>query len=561
LWGNWWTYRNYRTHRDQELIALLPDRTVLDAKYPDYVFTRVGDNTKSLALPKQDVLHIPHISLDGITGKGIVHYAQESLGLAKAQDEFAAKFYGAGIHPGGFVKVEKSMDKDTRESLQRDFNEKYSGLGRSHKVIFMTGGAEYEPEQIDPQKAQALESRQFSVVEVSRWMNLPPHILRELSRATFSNIEQQGLELVMYSLLPLTTQIEQAMNVAFFDQEERKTHFVKFELKGLMRGDLQTRQAFYESMLDRGVFNADMVLDLEDMNPQPDGLGQVYFVPLNMVNKEMVTSAQPLTIEPPKQNGQRALPAPPQKIVRMIEYRSTDLRRKLTQAYKKQFDAYAERIVGDEVRNMRDALEQYFSERDSIDFYAWMDGFYREFRQEIDSAAAPILASYAEAILPVAQEEIQSEQDITTEYQRFQGEYRAAFVGRHVNSSIGQVKTVVAEAQKEGNDPGPAVAERMDEWEEKRPSKITMRESIRAENAFAKAAFAASGIRKIRSVHVGQSCPYCRALDGKVIDITGAFLTQGEFQPDDADRPLLVTSSRGHPPYHNGCDCTIAASL
>jgi hypothetical protein len=93
----------------------------------------------------------------------------------------------------------------------------------------------------------------------------------------------------------------------------------------------------------------------------------------------------------------------------------------------------------------------------------------------------------------------------------------------------------------------------MDEWEEKRPGKITMRETIRAENAFAKAVFAAAGITKIRSVHLGKSCPYCRALDGTVIDIKGNFLTKGEFQPDDADEPLIVTGNRGHPPYHNGC--------
>lgn len=561
LWGNWYTYKDFSTYRKQSLVPLLPDRTWVDPEKPGYVFTKVNKKSKVIALPKEDVLHIPHISLDGITGNGIVHYARESLGLAKAQEEFASHFFGTGLHPGGFVSVEKPMSEETRKALQHDFNEKYKGLGKSHMVIFMAGGAQYSPEEIDPEKAQALESRQFSVVEAARWTNLPPHILRELSRATFSNIEHQGLELVIYSLLPLTTQIEQAMNITFFDEEERRSYFIKFELKGLMRGDLKTRQAFYESMLDRGVFNADMVLDLEDMNPQPDGLGQVYFVPLNMVNKQMVMSPQPLTIQEPESNNQRTVNSRPQKIVRMIEYRSFDLRRKLTQAYRKQFDVYAENIVTAEIRAIRKGIEEYLSERDSFDFYNWMDNFYRGFRKDINRNATPLLSSFAEALLPVTQEEIQSEQDINSDYQRFQSEYRDVFVSRHVNSSVGQIKTVIADAQKNGKDPTEELAQRMDEWEEKRPGKITMRESIRAENAFTKAVFAASGITKIRSVHVGKSCPYCRALDGVVIDISGNFLNPGEFKPDGADLPLIVTGSRSHPPYHDGCDCTISASF
>jgi HK97 family phage portal protein len=560
LWGNWYTYRNFNTYRNQRLIPLLPDRTYKDPDRPGYVFTRINNKTKEIALPKEDVLHIPHISLDGITGKGIIHYARESLGIAKAQDQFAGKFFGTGLHPGGFVNVEGKMDEETRKALQRDFNQKYAGLGKSHMVIFMTGGAKYEPEEIDPEKAQALESRQFSVVEVSRWTNLPPHILRELSRATFSNIEQQGLELVIYSLLPITTQIEQAMNATFFDEEERKTHFIKFELKGLMRGDLKTRQAFYESMLDRGVFNADMVLDLEDMNPQPDGLGKIYFVPLNMVNKKMVTGSQPLTIEASDHNrGDRGVEFS-EYIEGTVEYRYTGLRRKLTQAYKKKFDAYGENIVALEVKSIREAIEKHLSERNSIDFFAWLDSFYSEFKQDIERSAAPLLSSYADALLPVAKEEIQSEADIDTEYQRFQHDYKEVFVSRHIDSSVGQIKNVVSEAQQNGEDPGEALTQRMDEWEEKRPGKITMRETIRAENAFAKAVFAAAGITKIRSVHLGKSCPYCRALDGTVIDIKGNFLTKGEFQPDNADEPLIVTGNRSHPPYHDGCDCTIAAS-
>ena len=136
-----------------------------------------------------------------------------------------------------------------------------------------------------------------------------------------------GIELVVYSLLSLTTQIEQSMNIAFFDEKERKDHYIKFELKGLLRGDIKTRTEFYRAMLDRGVFNADDVLDLEDMNVQPKGIGKVYLVPLNMLNKEQVVGLQQLTIENKDKSSIE------KSAVQIFQKRSSALRRKITISY------------------------------------------------------------------------------------------------------------------------------------------------------------------------------------------------------------------------------------
>jgi HK97 family phage portal protein len=559
LWGNWYTYIDVTSYQKQELIPLLPDQTYPDPMDSNYFITRIGygTNAKNARFPRSRILHIPHISLDGIMGRGVIHYARESLGLAKAQDEFAATFFGSGIHGGGFVEVDKPMNEETRKELQKDFNEKYGGLGHTWKAIFLAGGAKFKESEIDAQKAQALESRQFSVIEASRWTNLPPHILRELSRATFSNIEQQGLELVIYSLVPITTQIEQAMNITLFDAEERQTHYVKFELKGLLRGDLKTRKEFYESMIDRGVFNADMVLELEDMNPQPGGLGKIYMAPLNMVNKELIVSQEPLTIEAPRGEQSSSQPVIQQRTVQLVEYRTSALRRKLTIAYKKQFDTYGKQIVEKEVKAVRKAVEEMLSERAVTDFVAWLDEFYRKFPKEISARAAPLLSSYASAVLPVAQEEINNDSEIGTQYEAFQADYRENFTRRHVQSSHRQLRSVVFSAQEKGEDVAETVEQRLTEWEEKRPAKITMRESIRAESAFTKSVFALSGLAKIRSIAYGKNCPYCQALNGQVIGINEFFLTKGDFQPEGAERPLVVTGNRSHPPYHDGCDCGI----
>ncbi len=555
LWGNWWTALS---RPSLELTPLLPDRTWIDPRVPQFVQTR--DNAGGeIVLDRRDVLLIPHVSLGGVTGKGIVHYARESLGLMKAQEEFASTFFGSGIKAGGFVEIPegKTMSEDTRQGLQKDFNDKYAQLGESWKAIFLSGGAEWKPNEVDAQKAQALESRQFSIAEVSRWTGLTPHLLHDLSRATFSNIEELDLALVMFTLTPIVSQAEQAMNVTFFDDRERAAgYYVKFELKGLLRGNLQARTQFYTQMLDRGVFHADDVLELEDMNPQRDGLGQAYLVPLNMVNKTTVVGGPArLTIEP----AMRDVTPRPKQIAapaRMIAQRTSALRRKITIAYSKQWEAYAKRILGEEIEQLRPGVEQWLGERSATEFVAWMETFYGTFRKRIGELSAPLIASYAGAILPVAQQEVGSDADLGPQFDQFVGQYRDTFVLRHAGHSQG----ALAKAAKEAEDPRAAVSQVLDEWAEARADRIRLHESVRAESALARQVFKLAGIVKIRSIAYGSNCPYCRALDGRVVGIEEPFLEAGDFSPEGSTEPLVVTTARRHPPYHGSCDCGIEAS-
>jgi len=567
LWGNWYTLIEKKTHQQQTLLPLLPDRTWIDRDRPDRYITHTG-NGQQMYIASENMLHIPHISMDGITGKGIIHYARESLGIAKAQDEFAGSFFGKGTKAGMFVEIPGKMDEELRKGLQADFNDKYGALGESWKAIFMTGGAKAVPQEIDAVKAQALESRQFSIVEAARWTNLPPHILRELSRATFSNIEHQGIELVIYSLLPITTQIESAMNVSLLDEVERKTYFIKFDLKGLLRGDVVARTAFYNAMLDRGVFNADMVLALEDMNPQPNGLGKMYMLPLNMINKERAITEEPPT--PDEEIQAERIRAgleikrefeTERRAKQLVQQRTAALRRKITIVYKPKFEAYGKKIVIAEVRAIRKAIKETLGEKGVGDLQVWMDRFYPTFSERVDVASAPLLTSYADAIQPIALQEIGSEVDVSVQYNRFTADYRESFVKRHVDGSKGQLRAVIKDAEEQHLDVAEALETRLDEWTEKRPDKIAMRESMRAENAFTRSVFALAGITQLMSVSSSNPCPYCEALNGKVVGIEKPFLGVGEFQPEGADGPLKITSNHFHPPYHDGCECSIMAVI
>jgi len=556
LWGNWWTAVNRRG--GFELTPLLPDRTLIDIRAPGLVKTH-DNNHMEITLDRRDVLLIPHVSLGGVMGKGIVHYARESLGLIKAQDEFASTFFGSGVKAGGFVQVPtgQEMKEETRKGLQEDFNKKYGELGESWKAIFLTGGAEWNPNEIDAKKAQALESRQFSIAEVSRWTGLPPHLLHDLSHATYSNIEELDLALKMFVIVPNATQIEQAMNITFFDDRELAAgYFAKFELKGLERGNLEARTAFYTAMLDRGVFHADNVLALEDMNPQPDGLGKVYVMPLNMMNKKMVVGSISLELQPARMRDvspSRAAISVSRTVLRGL---ISAERKRLTARYAIKWGEYSERLIADEAAALRVGIKQWLSERSAAEFVTWLGTFYDEFYSHIDEQVSPLLVQYSTDIIPVVLKEISSDADLTVEMQRFLADYRDGIVRRHIEHSSGQL----AAALRDSEDAAIAAEETLQEWESARADRIRLHESVRSEGAFARAVFIGAGITKLVWSASPDSCPYCAALNGVVVGIEEPFVSEGDFQPEDVDRPLTITSTHRHPPLHAGCVCSIEAS-
>lgn len=548
LWGNWYSYLNRDNYYEREIVPLRPDLTRRDPENVNvYLTTYKG---KPLRLSADEVLHIPHFTTNGLDGKGVIYFAKESLGLAMALDQFASLFFANGAHSGGVVTMDKPpKDQATKDRLEAKFNAKYSGLGNANKVVFMTGG-EFKPDAVDPEKAQALQSRQFSVTEVARWMNLPPHIIKDLSRSTFSNIEAQNIELVIYSLMPLITQIEQNMNIAFFDKEERQDHFIKFDLKGLLQGDTAARTAFYTAMFDRGVFNADMILALEDMNPQPNGIGKPFYIPLNFIDKTLMSDTLKIDSEPKTEDKS--------KKVKSVNKRSGALRRKITISYKSQFRNYGKSIVEEEVTALRDILK---GEPTETELKMAMEEFYKEFKSRIELLAGGVLSSYASAIIPIVKDEISSSLEIESQFDNFLRDYKDYFSNRHINSSKNQLLALYRKALEEQLEVFQELDNRLSEWEEKRADKIVMRESVRTENAFTKTIFGFCGVSKIVSVAFGDSCPYCSSLDGKTIGIEEKFLTAGEFKPEGADEPLIVSSAKGHAPYHDGCDCSIIAGV
>ena len=280
LWGNF--YAQIIRNGKGEVVGLyplMPDRMKVDRdenKHLYYEYTVSSDDPPTnkdatVVLEPEDVLHIPGLSFDGLVGYSPIAMAKQSIGLSIAAEEFGSKFYANSAVPSGILEhpgILKDPSK-VRESWMNTFG----GSANSNKVAVLEEGMKYTPISINPSEAQFLDTRKFQVVEICRIFRVPPHMVSSLEGATYSNIEQQSLEYVQYTLRPWLTRLEQAMFRRLFTEEEKKTYFIKFNADALLRGDYQSRMNGYATGINNGFLCPNDVRTLEDLDLIPDELG------------------------------------------------------------------------------------------------------------------------------------------------------------------------------------------------------------------------------------------------------------------------------------------------
>jgi len=211
--------------------------------------------------------------------------AAQSIGLGKAMESFGSNYFGQGTHPGVIVshpgKLSDTASKNLRESLVA----KYSGLGKSHRLMLLEEGMKLEKIGIPPNDSQFIESRQFQIPEIARWFNLPPHKLKDLSRSSFSNIESEQISFVTDSLLPWAIRIEQNLNMQLLAKVEIKAGlYFNHIFEGLLRGSASDRADFYSKMFNIGAMSINEIRGKENLNPVEGG--DIHLVPLNMTSLE-----------------------------------------------------------------------------------------------------------------------------------------------------------------------------------------------------------------------------------------------------------------------------------
>ena len=291
LWGN--AYAQIIRNGKNQVVALYPlmpnkmsvDRDENGKLY--YTYYRgsdeaIRDRQYAVKLQPSDVLHIPGLGFDGLVGYSPIAMAKNAIGMAIACEEYGAKFFANGAAPGGVLEHPGTI-KDparVRESWQHPFG----GSGNANKIAVLEEGMKYTPIGISPEQAQFLETRKFQINEIARIFRVPPHMVGDLEKSSFSNIEQQSLEFVKYTLDPWIVRWEQSIMRSLLLQSEKKEYFVKFNLEGLLRGDYQSRMNGYAIARQNGWMSANDIRELENQDriPAEEG-GDLYLINGNML--------------------------------------------------------------------------------------------------------------------------------------------------------------------------------------------------------------------------------------------------------------------------------------
>lgn len=283
-WGNGYAYIDRDgAGRVIALWPLLPDRTWPDRDEEGNLFywTRLPKTDELRKLDPYDVLHIPGFGYDGICGYNPVKLAAEAIGLSLASEEFGARFFGDGANPSGIIEYPGKLRQEALENYKKEAKRAYEGLGNAHKIMILEEGLKYHQITIPPEAAQFLETRKFQVAEIARIFRVPLHMLQELERATFSNIEHQSIEFVQYTLQPWLIKWEQAIRMKLLTRrEQRAGYYAKFNVNGLLRGDIKSRYEAYTQAINNATLSPNDVRELEDLNPYPGG--QYYHMQINM---------------------------------------------------------------------------------------------------------------------------------------------------------------------------------------------------------------------------------------------------------------------------------------
>lgn len=262
------------------LYPLLPDKMEVDRDengHLYYIYTRNSDENPNfdeygrVYLWQEDVLHIPGLGFDGLVGYSPVAMAKNAVGMTMACEEYGAAFFENGATPGGVLE-HPGVLKDPAK-VRESWHAVYGGSRNSGKVAVLEEGMKYQQIGIPPEEAQFLETRKFQINEIARLYRIPPHMIGDLDKSSFSNIEQQSLEFVKYTLDPWVIRWEQSLQKSLFLPQEKKQYFVKLNVDGLLRGDYQSRMNGYAVGVQNGFMSPNDVRRLENMDLIPDELG------------------------------------------------------------------------------------------------------------------------------------------------------------------------------------------------------------------------------------------------------------------------------------------------
>lgn len=428
-WGNHYSFLDWA--RNNSLLGiwpLRPDRmkVFINGDELFYVYRPIEPGSPNeVVYAADEILHVPGLGYNGIMGYSVIGMAREAIGVSMASEELAGRFFSNDATPPLVLKHPQRLNDEVFKRLKASWEESHGGLTNKWKPAILEEGVTVEKLSMPYTDSQFLETRKFQTVEICRFFRVPPHMIQDLDRATFSNIEQQSLDFVVNTIRPWLVRLEQAYLVKLFGKMAQRDFFVEHVVEGLLRGDIASRYQAYSIGRQWGWLSADDVRELENMNPLPAGQGKIYLVPLNMVPadkfEEMTTKQETMNPAPAEKSDEDEK-----------EDKEKEELQSRVEALKAQVEVYKSREIGravqDSVRSVveaetlqiRQALRT--SETSEI-FELTLDEYYDQLRNEMTSRLTPVVSAWQAFI------------DSTESGQR----WIESYVDRHIKESRGEL--------------------------------------------------------------------------------------------------------------------------
>ena len=292
-WGNAYCeiVRAPATGRPVSLHVMRPDRVKPVIRNGKLAYEVSTENMGVVTLPPEKVLHVKAVG-DGLAGYSQIRLAREAIGLGLAAEQHGARFFGNDATPGGVLTHPGRLKKETAERLRGSWERVHGGSGNAHRVAILEDGMGWTTIGLPNSDAQYMESRKFSITEVARIYSIPLHMLADLDRATFSNIEHQGIEFSKFCILPWAIRLEQEVHRKLLLDSERQQFFLRHNLEGLQRGDSSSRASYYNTLFNIGCLSQNDIRALENKNPIEGG--DKYFVPLSLHASDEEPAEEPV---------------------------------------------------------------------------------------------------------------------------------------------------------------------------------------------------------------------------------------------------------------------------
>lgn len=599
-----------------ELLPLRPEAVSVERRNWELLYTYTDANGRTGTVGSDKMLHVRGLSLDGIMGVSPIRYGRDAIGLAMATERHGARMFKNGARPGGVLKHPAKLSDEALEHLKLSWEAAHGGENTGGTAI-LEEGMSYDNISMTNEDAQYLDTRQFQRTEICALFRVPPHMIGDLTKSSFSNIEQQALEFVKYSVLPWCKRIETAFWHGLLSEEQRRQGYrVEFLVDGLERADIKTRYESYSIAIQNGIMSPNECRRLENRNPREGG--DVYLQPLNMTDSggaggDTSGDVKTVSIEsifPPRgfstvltfadeesrKNFDKLfdMPQPAESVLAKDGFHDRELAAKaasdedeeddehdhddwadgewseesadlnqIMRDFRPKLEKMYRKIVAKEVAEIRKLVDKYFPETEekrrtksaAAEFEEALRLFYSRLKPELSSVCRPLYADLAGVVVAMAAKQTGVDvQKLLKDVQSTVKDYAAIEAENYVASSVGQLRKLVAE----GDDPYALLQRRIAEWEANRHVKLAKRDAVYGPNWYAREAYKKAGVTKVRWVANGsKTCSFCSRLHGVVAGIDDNFVNRGERMPGRSGKSGGHTFKRGkkQPPIHRGCVC------